>query len=268
MKSLPVKLAILCSITSTLLNATSLSLSGSVISENQKSLSSRYMGFVKSVNVNEGDVVKKGDLLYSIDSKEVDTALTQSDLAISQAELSLSMVENQYANAKLNLERHQRLLEKDMVSKYEVENLELSTTNLKASVEIAKKQLSSTKQKRQEVQNQYQYLKIKAPNDSVVIEKHIKEGEMALSGVTTLVLADLSALKVDTEIAESYLGSVKVGDKAKVEIPSIGCVSEGKVEAIIPSSNAMAHTFRMKLSFTCKDINAYPGMYATVVVGE
>lgn len=268
MKSLHVKSVLLCFMMSTALHATSLTLSGSVISENQKSLSSRYMGYVKRVYVNEGDVVKKGALLYSIDSKEVDTAREQSDLSIAQAELSLSTVENQYANAKLNLERYERLLAKDMVSKYEVENLELATKNLKATVEIARKQVASAKQKRQEVQNQYQYLNIKAPNESVVIEKHIKEGEMALSGVTTVVLADLSALKVTTEIAESYLGRVKVGDIARVEVPSIGCISEGKIEAIIPSSNPMAHTFRMKLSFTCKDTKAYPGMYAVVNVGE
>jgi len=268
MKSLHVKALMLIFITTGALQAGSLTLSGSVISENQKTISSRYMGFVQTVNVNEGDVVKKGDLLYSIDSKEVDTSLVQSELAISQAEISLKMYENQYQNAKLNLERYQRLLEKDMVSKYEVENLELSTSNLKGMVEIVNKQVSQAKQKYQEVQNQYQYLKVKAPNESVVIEKHIKAGEMALSGVPTLVLADLSALRVSTEIAESYLSSVKVGDKARVEVPSIGCISEGKVEAIIPSSNPMAHTFRVKLSFTCNDAKAYPGMYAVVTVGE
>jgi len=267
-KSLYTKLLLLCLSASATLNAASLSLSGSVISDNQKTISSRYMGFVQAVYVNEGDVVKKGDLLYSIDSKEIDTAATQSDLAIAQAELSFSMYENQYQNAALNLERYQRLLAKDMVSKYEVENLELSTANLRAMVEIAKKQISAAKQKRQEVQNQYQYLKIKAPNESVVIEKHIKVGELALSGVPTLVLADLSSLKISTEIAESYLKSVKIGDKARIEVPSIGCISEGIVEAIIPSSNAMAHTFKMKLSFTCKDAKAYPGMYAVVTVGE
>jgi len=268
MKSLHVNATLLVLIATAALQAGSMTLSGSVISENQKTISSRYMGFVQTVNVNEGDVVKKGDLLYSIDSKEVDTALAQSELAISQAELTLHMQESQYQNAALNLERYQRLLEKDMVSKYEVENLELFATNLKTMVLIAKKQVMQAKQKHQEVQNQYQYLKIKAPNESVVIEKHIKAGEMALSGVPTLVLADLSALKISTEIAESYLGRVKVGDKVHVEVPSIGCNSEGNVEAIIPSSNSMAHTFRMKLSFTCKDARAYPGMYAVVVVGE
>jgi RND family efflux transporter MFP subunit len=250
------------------MGATELMLSGSVISDNEKSITSRYMGYVKEVRVKEGDVVKKGDLLYSIDSKEIDAALAQSELAIAQAELSSQMYQNQYANAKLNLERHQRLLEKDMVSKYEVENLELAASNLKAMVDIANKQIAQAKQKRKEVQNQYHYLKIKAPNDSVVTAKHIEAGEMALAGVPALVLSDISHLKITAEIAETFLKTIKIGDSVKVEIPSIACQSEGKIEAIVPSSNPLTHSFRIKTTFTCKDAQAYPGMYATLRMGE
>lgn len=248
------------------LPAASMMLSGSVVSENQKSISSRYMGFVQEVNVGEGDRVKKGDVLYVIDSKEVDSALEQANLAISQAELSLSMYENQYANAKLNLERHERLLSKDMVSKYDVETLALNTSNLQALVGIAKKQVAIAKQKRQEVQNQYAYLRVKAPNNGVITEKHIKAGEMALAGVPTFVLADLSDLSIVSEIAESAIKEVKIGDSARIEIPSIGCKSDAKVISIIPSANTLAHTFKLKLSFKCE--SAYPGMYATVGLGE
>jgi len=100
--------------------------SGSVISDNQKMITSRFMGFVTQVNVSEGDRVKKGQLLYSIDSKEVDSSMSQVQLGISQAQLSLQMYQNQYSNVKLNLERNKRLLAKDMVSKYDVENLQLA----------------------------------------------------------------------------------------------------------------------------------------------
>lgn len=252
----------------TIIEASELVLSGSVISDNEKSITSRYMGYIKEVRVKEGDVVKKGDLLYSIDSKEIDTALAQSDLAIAQAELSYQMYQNQYTNAKLNLERHQRLLEKDMVSKYEVENLELSANNLKAMMEIAQKQIAQAKQKRQEVQNQYHYLKIKAPNDSVVTAKHIEAGEMALAGVPALILSDISHLKLTAETAETYLASIKIGDTVHVEIPSIACKSDGKIEAIVPSSNPLTHAFRLKTTFNCSQAQAYPGMYATLRIGE
>ena len=246
------------------LQAAPLSLSGVVSSDNQKNITSRYMGFVKEVYVEEGSYVKKGDLLYVIDSKEIDTAATQTDLAIAQAELSLTMYENQYANAMLNLERHQRLLAKDMVSKFEVENLELSTKNLHAMVLIAQKQIEQAKQKRQEVQNQYQYLKVKAPNDGVIISKHIKVGEMALPGVPSLILSDLSTLKIVTEVAESHLGSLKMGDKVSISIASIGYKAYGRVASIIPNANALSHTFKVKIAFDANE-KIYPGMYAELL---
>lgn len=268
MKTLHVKIIIALCASHLMLSATQLTLSGSVISDNEKSITSKYMGYIKEVNVKEGDIVKKGELLYSIDSKEIDTAMEQSNLAISQAQLSYQMSQNQYLNAKLNSERYERLLAKDMVSKYEVENLELATKNFKAMMDIAQQQIAQAKQKHQEVQNQYQYLKIKAPNDSVVTAKHIEAGEMSLAGVPALVLSDIRHLKITAEIAETYLKTIKIGDSVYVDIPSIGCQSEGKIEAIVPSSNPLTHSFRLKTTFTCNNAQAYPGMYATLRIGE
>ena len=245
------------------LNAMPLMLSGVVTSENQKSISSRYMGFVKEVYVEEGSTVKKGELLYVIDSKEIDTAKAQVELSIAQAELNEQMYTNQYKNAQLNLERHQRLLAKDMVSKFDVENLELSVTNLKAMVDIAHKQRLQVQQKWQEVQNQYHYLHVKAPNDGVVVEKHIKVGEMALPGVSSLVLSDLSSLRVAVDISESHLSSLKLGDVVDVAIASIGYKTEGKIVSIVPSLNAQSHSFRVKIAFNPTQ-GIYPGMYAEV----
>ena len=103
----------------TVANATEINLSGSVVSDNQKMITSRYMGYVKNMAVSEGDIVKKGQLLYEIDSKEIESAERQVDLAISQARLSLQMNKNQYNNVLTNLARHERLYKKKMVSKYD-----------------------------------------------------------------------------------------------------------------------------------------------------
>jgi len=248
----------------TQLSAANLTLTGSVISDNQKMMTSRYMGFVVDVRASEGSKVKKGDLLYEIDSKEIDSAKAQVELAISQAKLASQMYENQYQNVVLNLERHKRLLKKDMVSKFDVENLELAEKNLKAMVIISKKQIEQAKAKMQEVLNQYKYLKIKAPNDSVVIAKNIKVGEMAMPGMPAFILSDLSDLKISTEISESNLKDIKVGDKVDVEISSVGLVSSGTISSIIPSSNPMTHAFKLKVDFDSKDKNVLPGMYAIV----
>ena len=246
------------------LMAETLTLSGSVISDNQKMITSRFMGFVTNVKVSEGDFVKKGALLYTIDSKEIDSAMTQVQLGISQAQLSLQMYQNQYTNVKLNLQRHLRLLEKDMVSKYEVENLQLAEQNLANMINIAKKQVVQAQAQLAEVKNQYRYLNIKAPNSGVIVAKNIKVGEMAMPGMPAIVLSDLSNLKISAEISESNLGLISYGKKVTVNIPSLKVKSIGTVSAIIPSSNPMTHTFKIKISFKSNNKAVYPGMYATV----
>jgi RND family efflux transporter MFP subunit len=246
-----------------LLNGAGLSLSGVVISDNQKMITSRNMGFVTSVNVSEGSRVQKGDLLYSIDSREIDSAKTQVDMGIAQAELSLQMYQNQYENLKVNLERHRRLLQQDMVSRYEVENLELAEKNLKNTIKISERQVSQAKARQSEITNQYQYLRVVAPNSGVVVSKNIKVGEMAMPGMPAIVLSDLSTLKIEVEVAESNLKMAPIGKKVKVSIPSTGFVGIGRITSVVPSSNPMTHTFKIKVSFSAKQ-TVYPGMYATV----
>ena len=248
------------------LSAGELSLTGSVISDNQKMITSRYMGFVKGVHVSEGGQVKKGQLLYEIDSKEIDSAKVQVELGISQAKLSLQMYQNQYQNVQLNLERHKRLYKQDMVSKFDVENLELASKNLEAMVLISKQQIEQAKARLQEVLNQYKYLRIRSPNDGVVIQKNIKVGEMAMPGMPAIVLSDLSDLKISTEISESNLKEIKVGDIVEFEIPSLNLKGMGTIDSIIPSSNPLTHTFKLKVGFDSKGESVYPGMYATVKV--
>ena len=232
--------------------AETLTLSGSVISDNQKMITSRFMGFVTKVNASEGEKVKRGQILYSIDSREIDSAKRQ-------AELSLQIYENQYTNVNLNLKRYKRLLKKDMVSEYEVENMALAAKNLQDMINIAKARV-------QEVQNQYKYLHVKAPNDGVVVAKNIKVGEMAMPGMPAFVLSDLSDLKISVEISEDNLNLIHHGKKVVVKIPSLGVKTIGKITAIIPNSNPMTHTFKIKVSFKTMNKSVYPGMYATVSI--
>ena len=246
------------------LSAIELELSGAVQSDNQKMITSRYMGIVKKMLVSEGDIVKKGQLLYEIDSKEIDSKKEQVNLAISQAQLALQMNKNQYSNVLLNLGRYKRLFKKGMVSKYELENLELNAKNMKDMVSIASKQVAQAKAMKKEVLNQYNYLKLRAPNDGVIIAKKLNVGEMAIPGMPGVILTDLSKLSIIVEIAENDIKYIKLKDKVQLEVPSVGFKSTGTIASIIPSSNPMTHKFKMKIKFNKEGKSIYPGMYAKV----
>jgi len=250
------------------LMAIELELTGAVVSDNQKMITSRYMGFIKNMKVSEGDIVKKGDPLYEIDSKEIDSAKSQVELAISQATLALQMNRAQYENIKRNLERHKRLFTKGMVSKYDLEQLELAEKNYGDMVKISAKQVEQAKAKMQEVLNQYRYLKIVAPNDGVIVMKRANEGEIQIPGMPSLVLTDLTNLKIVTEISEGDLKYATVGKKVTFEIPSIGLKGTGKVTAIIPASNPMTHKFKIKISFDTEGKFVFPGMYTKIQLDD
>lgn len=87
------------------LSANKIELSATVISDNEKFITSRFMGFIKQVNVSEGDKVIKGDILYTIDSTEIDSKKKQ-------AQLQVQMYDNQYQIMKRNYERFKRLFRK------------------------------------------------------------------------------------------------------------------------------------------------------------
>ncbi|MEA2050848.1 MAG: efflux RND transporter periplasmic adaptor subunit [Campylobacterota bacterium] len=226
-------------------------LTGTVVSDNEKIITSRFMGFVKSVNVNEGDIVKQNNTLYEIDSVDI-------DLKKEQAKLNVQMYQNQYNTIKINFDRYQRLFKEGVVSKFEVEQLELNTNNLNNMVKISQLRLK-------EINNQYQYLKIKAPNDGVIIKKMVKVGEMAIAGVPAIILSDINSLKIKAEVSEKDLQTIFIGKEVNIEIPSLKLKSLGKISAIIPSSNPMTHTFTVKVSFN-KTSKVYPGMYAKVYI--
>ena len=232
--------------------ATQIELSGTVISDNEKIITSRNMGYVKEVYVSEGSNVKKGDILYEIDSSNIDS--NKKEIL-----LNLEILQNQTKNIELNLGRYKRLQVQDLVSKYEVEQLELNLLNSKSMVNI-------TNAKLKEINSQYDYLKIKAPNNGLIIKKSIKVGEMAMPSIPALILTDLSNLLVKTDISESNLNDIKIGQKVNIEITSQNFKTEGKIEAIIPNTNGLTHSFVLKISFDKKDFNIYPGMYSKISI--
>jgi multidrug resistance efflux pump len=154
-----------------------------------------------------------------------------------------------------------------MVSKYELEMLQLAAKNLEDMVQIAQQQVKQALAKKEEVLNQYNYLKILAPNDGVIVDKRLNEGEMAMPGMPAVVLTDLSKLTIVAELSETQLKYINLGKKVDIEIPSIGFQTVGEITSIIPSSNPMTHKFKIKMSFEHSERSSvYPGMYAKILI--
>ncbi len=258
------KILFLISVALLPLSARIITLPGTVVSNGQKMIGSRYMGYVKKVYVKLGDRVKREDDLYEMESAEFDIMKSQADLMLEQAQV---MVE--FWRKRLNIlnEKRKRLEKKGINNGIgDLDDLEAQAENIKSMLEAAKIGVKEAAIKAKQMATIYNYLKMKAPSDGVVVVKNIKPGDMVMPGMLTIMIVDTEDLDINVAIAESTLNYVREGDQVIVEIPALHYRTDGIIHAIIPSANPMTHKINMRVTFDRGDANVIPGMYAKVIV--
>jgi RND family efflux transporter MFP subunit len=248
---------------STQLSALELKLTGTVISNNQKMIGARYMGYVKHVYFDVGDRVEREDTLFELESAEFDILKEQADLALEQA---LSIVDV-YRTRKESIERQKRnLSRKGMVNTADFENLDITADNVEAGLASAQVLVKNAAEKIKQISTITGYLEVKAPNDGIIVEKRIRVGDLIAPGMLTMIIVDLDHLQIEGEVAESDLRYVEKYQKVTVNIPSLRLKTRGVIKSIVPSANPMAHTFKIIVDFKKTSEKIFPGMYAKILV--
>jgi len=247
------------------LSAGSIVLTGTVISDGQKMIGSRYMGYVKKVYVKLGDKVKREDDLYEIESAEFDIMKTQANLMLEQAQLAL-----EYWKDKLhNINKKKEVLKrKQGITGFDWDDMETQAENVKAMLESTKIMVKHAAEQVKQMAVVFNYLKMKAPSDGVVVQKNIKVGDMIMPGMLAIMIVDTENLEIDVSLSEGIIGKVKEGQRIAVEIPSLDYKTVGVVHAIIPDANPMTHKIKMRVKFDKAGKNIFPGMYAKVVIPD
>lgn len=243
-------------------------LTGTVISNNQKMIPARYMGYVKKVNFEVGDSVKREDTLFELESAEFDILESQADLALEQAKLMLDVYKTRLSrnkNEKRKLKRdRKKMLQIDF--KESMRDLDESAEDISATIESMQVLVEQASEKTKQFATIAGYLKIQAPNNGVIVDKRIRVGDMVAPGMLTMILVDMDHLEVEAEVAESDLKYVRQKKVVTIKIPSLNYRASGYIKAIVPSANPMAHTFKIRVHFEKTSDMIFPGMYAKVYV--
>jgi len=236
-----------------------------VYSPSQIMVATRVMGYIKKLNVEEGDLVKKGEELFVVDPNDIYSMLNQARGALLQAKSGVLMAEMAYADAKKDYERFKNLYENGAVSKRDFEKMKLNMDIRKKQVDMAKGMLKQARAGLSMAQNQLKYAKVKSPIDGVVTMKMKKVAEMALPGYPVLVLSDIHNLKAKSFVKEADIDKFKIAMPVTIKVPAIKKSFSAKVSSIIPSADPATHSYIVKYSFD--DFKGLlPGMYAKAVV--
>ncbi|WP_294956073.1 efflux RND transporter periplasmic adaptor subunit [Sulfurovum sp.] len=260
-------LLLFASLLSSGLYAATISVTGTVVSDNQKYIGARYMGYVKDVYVKIGDKVRREDDLFKMDSAEFDILKEQANLALEQTEAMVDV----YRTKLDDIRREKALFRGRTDSKsfnYEEwsENLEIMAENAQAMLKSMQTLVKQASQKAKEISVISQYLEVKAPSDGIIVQKNLHVGDMVMPGMPVMVLVDLKDLEIEAQISESDLLKINEGDYVRFRIPSIRYRGHGRIKSIVPSANPMTHTFKIRITFKRSNPKIYPGMYTKITI--
>ena len=248
------------------LKADDIVITGTVVSDGQKMIGSRYMGYIKKVFVKIGDKVKREDDLYEMESAEFDIMKSQADLMLEQSKIVVEFWRKRLEN--INRRKNRIKKRQSNMPMTDFDDLESQAENVSAMLESAQVLVEQASIKAKQMATIFNYLKMKAPSDGVVVRRNIKPGDMVMPGMLTIMLVDTEHLEIDVSVSESIIAKVKQGQKLSVSIPSIKYKTIGTIKAIVPDANPMTHKIKMRISFDRGDKNVFPGMYAKVTIKD
>jgi len=243
--------------------ASNLVITGTVVSDNQKMIGARYMGYVKKTHFNIGDKVKREDVLFEMESTEFDIMQSQAELALEQAEMMVEV----YRTRLDDIDREKKSLKRrGLKGGTDWKELQDLAENVEAGLAATRALVKNANEKVKQMATVMDYLEVKAPNDGIIVQKQIRVGDLIVPGMLAMVLVDLDHLEIEAQISEVDLAKVKKGKRVRIDIPSIKYRTTAMVKSIVPSANPMTHTFTMRLMFHKRDKQIFPGMYVKIAI--
>jgi multidrug efflux system membrane fusion protein len=217
-------------------------------------------GQLTSVNFTEGDEVKAGQVLFTLDRRPLEAAVQQA-----QANLDRDLA--QAANAAAQAKRYADLAERGIATREQVDTSHTAVTALNATVEADRAQLENAKV-------QLQYATITAPISGRTGALMVHEGNLVRANDTTplVVINQLTPMSVSFAIPEARLPELKkymAGGSLRVTANppnDEGAAAVGRIAFVDNAVDQTTGTIKIKGTFPNTDRRLWPGQYVNVVV--
>ena len=211
-------------------------------------LASQVMGTITRVNVHEGDRVRRGEVLVSIDEAQQQAAYTSAKAGLQASQQSIAAADADYALAEATTKRYQMLYDKKSVSPQEYDEVKTKLAAAQARRDAAHAGATQAEAGVSQAGTAMSFTKVRAPFDGLVTARLAEQGAMAAPGVPLLVVEDPSKFRLEAQVDESKIGAVKLGESVPVTVDALGGQAvEGKVVQIVPAADPASRTFTVKI---------------------
>ncbi len=231
---------------------------GTIKALQEVELRPQVSGYITAIHFNEGQRVKKGQKLYSID-------MQQSAASYQQAQANLSVQEANLLKAKKDVERYRELDKQDAIAKQQVDYAEAAYT-------AAQKQVDAAKAMVQSAQTNVRYSTIVAPFDGTIGISQVKLGASVSPGQTLLntissndpIAVDISVDQRDIFKFSQLLDKPTLDSTFQLTFDNIIYPNYGKLSFIDRAVDAQTGTIKIRIEFPNPKFELRPGMSGTL----
>ena len=240
---------------------------GYVYARKKANVSPKTGGRLAKLNVDEGSVVKEGEIIAELESSDAQAQLQQLRADIASARAKVDRARADLADATTRFNREKELLAKGAGTQMAFDDAKARVESARTTLVSAEADVGSVEARQKAVAVAIENTKVRAPFNGTVLRKLAEVGEViapfTLNGIITL--ASLDDLEVQADVAEAQFHKVKVGTPAEIILDAFpdkrfrGLVSE--VRPMVDRSKAAV---TVKVRFTDPSAGVLPDMAAKV----
>jgi len=258
---------------------TALNASGYVTPRRRATVAAKITGRVTGVFFDEGNNVKEGQLLTTLDDSDVQKALLAARADKESAAAGIADQQVQLRLAEIQLRRTQGLVDAKVQTEEALDNAKATVDSLKAKIALTRQQILGAEARIAEAQQAVDNCTIRAPFAGRIVSKDAQIGEMVSpisagggftrTGIATIV--DMKSNEIEVDVNEAYIAKVKERQKVEAKLDAYPEEKDkyfAHVRTVIPSADRQKATVKVRISFDKLDDKILPDMGVKVAFLE
>ncbi len=248
-----------------------LSVSGTTLPFEEAKLGAKVEGIIESILADEGDRVKKGQVLIRLDPRDFLLDIDRAGAVLTTEHAELERAKHDLEQKTEDWRRLSALYERKVIAKHRYGSMKAAFSIAQAKVKSCQAQIKEKEAELKLAEKRYQDSVVEAPFNGVVTKKMLHEGEVSSLWAynwEALEVMNLNKIKVECEVSEKWKSQLREGMETIIKFDAY---SEekflGEVTTINPMVDPLQRTFRVKIIIPNPEYRLTAGMFTRIKIG-
>ena len=225
----------------------------------------KVSGRIETVAVRLGDPVRRGQLLATLEDRELREQLRQTEASLEVSKATIRQRDADLKNSQSNLERSRNLFARNLIARQTLDDAEARYDAALAQVDLARAQATQSSARLEELRINLSNTRILSPVDGFVGSRGLDPGAFVGTNSSFLSVVDIHFVRLVANLVEKDVRRIVIDMPAQVAVDAYpGEVFKGRVARLAPVLDPATRTAQMEVEVPNPDARLKPGMYARV----